>query len=157
MGLLLEVTRIDQVHAPRPGNVAVDHDDLAVQAKIVSRDDGLQQTDGQCGLHADARRAEPLGLPPSPPGPRADRIDQYAAGDAPPAGEDQRLEHLVGGPAFVPDVELDQHVRTGVVDVLGDRPQDLFRLRVEPGQLPATVGMPTKRMPSRSMPRASGR
>ena len=75
----LEVAGIDQVHAPRPGEAAVDHDDLAVQAEIVSRDEGLQQADGQGGLHLDACLAEPLGLPAAPPGPCADRIDQHAA------------------------------------------------------------------------------
>ena len=133
VGAWLEVAGIDQVHAPRPGHAAVDHDDLAVQTKIVSRDDGLQQTDRQGGLYLDARLAEPLGLPASPPGPGADRVDQYPAGDAPPAGANQGLEHLVGGPALVPDVELHQHALAGVVDVLGDGPQDLLRLRMELG------------------------
>ncbi len=131
--ILLEVAGIDQVHAPRPGDAAVDHDDLAVQAKIVARDDGRQQANGQRRLHADARLAELAGLPAFPPRPGADRIDQHAAGDAPPAGADQGREDRVGGPALVPDVELHQHALLGPVDVLGDRLEDLFRLRMEAG------------------------
>ena len=166
-GVLLEVAGIDQVHAPRPGDAAVDHDDLAVQAKIVSRDEGRQQTDGQGGLHADARRAEPLGLPAFPPGPGADGIDQHAAGDAPPAGADQGLEHLVGGPAFVPDVELHQHALAGVVDVArrspagsvpipnGTGPCCRPRSECRPGRCP---GGPCRGPPADAFPRrpASG-
>ena len=117
------------VQATRPSTTTI----LRCRRRSFRETTAVQQADGQGGLHADARLAEPLGLPASPPGPRADRIDQHAAGDAPPAGANQGLEHLVGGPAFVPDVELHQHALAGVVDVLGDRPQDLLRLRVELG------------------------
>ena len=126
VGVLLEVAGIDQVHAPRPGDAAVDHHDLAVQAKVVARDDGPQQSDRQGGPDLHARLAEPLGLSAAPPRPRAHGIDQHAAGDAPPGGADQRLKHFVGRAAFVPNVELHQHAFFGAVNVRGDRPQNLL-------------------------------
>ena len=117
------------VQATRPSTTTI----LRCRRRSFRDTKACSKLTGKAGCDPHARLAEPLRLPASPPGPRTDRVDQHAAGDAPPAGANQGLEHLVGDPALVPDVELHQHALAGVVDVLGDRPQDLLRFRVELG------------------------
>ena len=56
-GILFEVPRIDQVHAPGPGNLAIDHNDLAVEPDVSATDHTAQYSNpGFDHLHAASRR-----------------------------------------------------------------------------------------------------
>ncbi len=127
--VLLEVLRVHEVHAAGPRHVAVDDDDLAVHAQIGASDERAKQPYRQGPLHAHARLAQPSRLAALPPWPRTDGVDEHAAVDVPLGGADQRLEHLVGGPALVPDVELHEHAAGGAVDLARDLAEDGVRVR----------------------------
>ena len=79
-----EEARIDKVHAARPGNATVDHDDLAVQTEVVALDTrAVKQRNGQGRLHRYAGLpGNRLGLPSSPPGSSADALRSSRQRDA---------------------------------------------------------------------------
>ena len=124
----LEIAWVDQIQTARVGQLSIDHHDFSVHAQIETDKQHMQQPAGQRCLDQYASFAHSRRQIAPQECPAAQSVDQNAAIDAARAGAHERLGHVVGRAAQVPNVELKVARLLSLVDVFDDSPENFLPL-----------------------------
>ena len=121
---LLEAAGVHEVHAAGVGDAPVHDDDLAMQAQVDAAERDTPGVDREGDLQVDALRAHLRRRPGLEEFLAAERVEQHAHLHTAGRGPGERVRHLVGRAARIPDVELHLDADDGAIHVGDDLAQD---------------------------------